>query len=62
LLIFANRELRFCEFVVFLHFTVCTETAELLQLQKLSLDSKPKALEIPEPNKKVNFLFTAVHN
>ncbi|WJX47373.1 hypothetical protein P8452_34070 [Trifolium repens] len=28
------------------------QTAELLQLQKLSLDSKPKALEIPEPNKK----------
>ncbi|PNY08947.1 cipk1 interacting protein ect2 [Trifolium pratense] len=28
------------------------QTAELLQLQKLSLDSKPKPLEIPEPNKK----------
>ncbi|KAK2415053.1 protein disulfide isomerase pTAC5, chloroplastic [Trifolium repens] len=28
------------------------QRAELLQLRKLSLDSKPNALEIPEPNKK----------
>lgn len=39
---------------MFLHSFVYAEATDLLQ--KLSLDTQPKALEIPEPTKKVRIL------